>query len=259
MWLDDDLTNRKQDLVLSQPYVNAAGMLGFTPDPHTMPFLDQMGAFITHPISRRHRVPAGNRYCLPFPGGFLLHTGLANPGISRAVSRYQRAWAGAPLPVIVHLLVETPDTLKEMIRKLEGLENLLAVELGLPPDCTPDELAVFMASAFGELPVVPCLNPDQVPVLLPTLRELQPAAVHLTHPRGTLPVPNGELVTGRLYGPAVFPQMLKTARTLVEAGLQVIADGGGETLLRVGVIAVGLAEALWGVSFSCHCERSEAI
>ncbi len=251
MWLDDDLTIRKQDLVLSQPFVNAAGTLGFAPDPRTMPFLNQMGAFITHPISRRPRVPAENRCCLPFPGGFLLHTGLPNPGISRTMTRYRRAWAGAPLPVIVHLLVETPETLAEMVRKVEGLENVVAIELGLPPDCTPDELAGFMSAAFGELPVIPCLNPDQVPILLPALRDLAPTAVHLTQPRGALPVPDGELVTGRLYGPAVFPQMLNAARMLVDAGLRVIADGGGyqpwqaEALLGVGVTAVGLAEVLW--------------
>ncbi len=254
MWLDDDLSIRKQDLFLSHPFVNAAGTLGFAPDPHAMAFLDQLGAFITHPISRRSRVPAGNRCCLPFPGGFLLHTGLPNPGISRAISRYRPAWAGASLPVIVNLLVETPETLVEMIRKIEGLENILAIELGLPPDCTPDQLADFMAAAVGELPAIPCLNPDQVPVLLPALKEMQPAGVHLTQPRGTLPGPDGGLVSGRLYGPAVFPQMLKTAQTLVDAGLRVIADGEGtaprqaETLLGVGVTAVGLAEALWGTN-----------
>lgn len=251
MWLDDDPTIRKQDLVLSRPFVNAAGTLGFAPDPRTMPFLNQMGAFITHPISRRPRVPAGNRGCLSFPGGFLLHTGLPNPGISRTVSRYRRAWAGLSLPVIVHLLVETPDTLVEMIRKIEGLENVLAIELGLPPDCTPDELGGFIAAAVGELPAIPCLNPDQVPVLLATLRDLAPITVHLTQPRGTLPEPGGKWVTGRLYGPAVFPQMLNAARMLVDAGMQVIADGGGyqpwqpEALLSVGVTAVGLTEVLW--------------
>jgi len=253
MWLDDDLSIRKQDLFLSHPFVNAAGTLGFAPDPRTMPFLNQMGTFITHPISRRPRLPAGNRCCLPFPGGFLLHTGLPNPGISRAVSRYRRVWAGDSLPVIVNLLVETPDTLVEMIRKIEGLENILAIELGLPPDCSPEALAGFMAAAVGELPAIPCLTPDQVPVLLPALLEMQPAAVHLTQPRGTLPEPGGELVTGRLYGPAVFPQILSAARILVDLGLRVIADGGGqaawqaEALLGVGVTAVGLAEALWEI------------
>ncbi len=253
MWLDEDSPNRKQDLTLSKPFVNAAGTLGFAPNPHTMPFLEHLGAFITNPISRKPRVPAGNRACLPFPGCFLLHTGRPNPGISRAVSRYQRRWAGAPLPVIVHLLVETPETLAEMVHKLEGLENILAVELGLSPECTTEELSVLMETAAGELPVLVSLSPEQIPVLPDTLKALNPVAVHLTAPRGALPGRDGKLVTGRLYGLAVFPIMLQAAQTLVSAGFKVIADGGSDeswqvdALCEVGVTAIGLDAALWQI------------
>jgi len=182
MWLDEDSPIRKQDLTLSKPFVNASGTLGFAPDP------------------RKPRVPAGNRACLPFPGGFLLHTGLPNPGISRAVSRYQRRWSGAPLPVIVHLLIETPEMLAEVVRKLEGLENILGVELGLSPECSPEELSAFMEAAAGELPILVSLSPEQIPTLLLPLQALNPVAVHLTALRGTLPGGDGKLVTGRLYG-----------------------------------------------------------
>lgn len=254
MWLSEDAPVHKQDLVLSKPFVNSAGTLGFTPDPHAMPYLPRMGAFITHPISRRPRKPAGNRCCLPFPGGFLLHTGLPNPGISRAIQRFSRAWAGAPLPIIVHLLAETPHTLAEMVRKLEGMENIRAVELGLPPDIHPQDLPGFLEAASGELPVVVCLAPDQIPSLLETLVSLQPSALHLVQPRGSLPGPVGEIVSGRLYGPATFPIMLQAAQALVGAGLPVIADGGmtepwqSHALLEVEVIAVGLGSALWQVN-----------
>ena len=253
MWLDESGPIRKQDLVLTKPFVNAAGTLGFAPDPHSMPFLDHLGAFITHPISRLPRVPANNRACLPFPGGFLLHTGLPNPGISRTISRFKQSWGGAPLPVIVHLLVETPKTLAEMVRKLEGLENLLAIELGLPPDCTPEDLQDFMDAAAGELPALVSLSPKQIPALLEPLNTLNPIAVHLTSPRGALPGQDGELVTGRLYGPATFPIMLQAARTLADAGLRVIADGGLQShpqmkaLSGIGVTAVGLSSALWQI------------
>lgn len=254
MWLAEESPIHKQDLVMKAPFVNAAGMLGFTPDPHSMPFLDQLGAFITNPISRTPRQPAGNRCYLPFPGGFLLHTGLPNPGISRAIRQYQRGWGGATLPVIVHLLVEMPDPLSEMVQKLEGLENILAVELGLPPDCTSEQLLEFSSAAYGELPVVISLSPDQIPVLLATLKELQPAGVHLSSSRGTLPGPDGELVSGRLYGPATFPVMLSAVRVLLVAGLRVIVDGGivkseqVKTLLDCGVSAVGLGSVLWGIN-----------
>lgn len=254
MWLDEDAPIRKQNLVFDKPFVNAAGMLGFAPDLHSMPFLELLGAFITHPISRKPRQPAGNRCCLPFPGGFLLHTGLPNPGISRAISHYKNSWAGAPLPVIAHLMVESPDTLAEIIRKLEGLENLMAVELGLPPDCEPALLPDILAAAAGELPAILCLSPEQLPLLLQPLAELQPAALHLTAPRGTLPDAAGNWVTGRLYGPAVFPLMLKVARLLVETGLPVIAGEGIyekrylNSFSEGELLAFSVGTALWGIN-----------
>jgi dihydroorotate dehydrogenase (NAD+) catalytic subunit len=253
MWLAEDAPIRKQDLYLEKPFVNAAGMLGFSPDPRSMPFLGRLGAFITNPVSRRPRQVAGARCCLPFPGGFLLHTGLPNPGISAVIRQNHRRWAAAPLPVIVHLLVKEPGSLAEMIRKLEGLENILGVELGLPPDCTPNQLRDFLSAAEGELPAALCLGPEQIPVLLPALKELNPIALHLTQPRGALPGPNGELVSGRLYGPAVFPVMLNVAREVVTTGIPMIVDGGVveqgqvDSLLEMGILAVGLGSTLWGI------------
>ena len=253
MWLNSSSLVHKQDLVLEKPFVNVPGMLGFAPDPHNMPFLQNMGAFITNPISFRPRQPAGNRIYLPFSGGFLLHTGLPNPGLKRAVSRFKRRWANASLPIIVHLLAETPNTLAEMIRKLEGLENLMALELGLHPACDPSSLKALLDAASGELPVIVCLSPEQIPILLESLKELQPTAVHLCPPRGTLPNSTGEIVTGRLYGPATFPLMLHALQILVEADLQVITYGGinaqcqAQTLLESGAMCVSLGKVLWKV------------
>ena len=256
MWLDEDAPIRKRELHLEKPYVNAAGTLGFAPDPHTMPFLKHLGAFITNPISRRPRQPAKNRCCLPFPGGFLLHTGWPNPGFSRALARYQHAWASAPLPVIIHLLGETPGTVAEMVRKLEGHDNLLAVELGLPPDCDSTTLRDFMEAAQGELPTVVSLESGQAIEMLEPLVQLQPAAVHLQAPRGTLPCPDGNLISGRLYGPAIFPHTLNTLQTLNASGLQIIAGGGVFTqsqvqaMLETGAFAASLDAVLWQIDIN---------
>lgn len=253
MWLDEDQSIAKQDLVLSHPFVNASGTLGFTPDLRGLPALDNLGAFITNPISQRPRKPAANRAYLPFHGGYLLHTGLPNPGINRAIQRYRRRWATASLPIMVHVLVETPSVLAEMVGKLEGLENIIALELGLPPACDSTMLIAIMKAGVGELPVIPCLSPEQVPVLINTFEDLQPTAVHLVEPRGALPDQEGEIVPGRLYGPAIFPIMLAAAQKLVASGLKVIANGGVSSrwqvdlLLDIGVTAVGLGSVLWEI------------
>lgn len=253
MWLDEEKNLFKQDLVLDPPVLNSSGILGFVPDLHGMPYLSGLGAFITNPISHRPRKPAANRACIRYAGGFLLHSGHPNPGITRSIARYQRRWAVAPMPIIIHLLAESPDTLAWMVRKIEGLENILAIELGLPPGCESAALLAFMEAAQGELPVIPCVNPEQAVTLLSTLSDLKPSAVHLVEPRGALPGPDGEIVQGRLYGPGIFPIMLGAARCLIQAGLSVIASAGIfdrwqiDTLLNTGVMAVGLGSALWQV------------
>lgn len=254
MWLNEDAPIRKRDLVLAKPTVNAPGMLGFAPDPHTMPFLEHLGAFITHPISRYARQPAKNRCCLPFPGGFLLHTGLPNPGIDRAIKKFRHRWANAPLPIIVHLLAESPRTLTEVVRKLEGLENIMAVELGLPPNCDSAALREFLEAAAGELPTLVSIHARHLPVLQDTLTALQPAAVHLQPPRGVLPDAKGDLVSGRLYGPAVFPLTLSAAKALIDSDLSLIAGCGAfhaqqiQILREIGITAVSLNAATWQIN-----------
>ena len=254
MWLNEETPISKRDLLLEKPYLNSAGTLGFAPDQRSMPFLSQLGAFITNPISLRQRVPASNRAYLPFPGGFLLHTGLPNPGINRVISRFKNRWARAPLPVIVHLLVETPESLAEMVRKLERLENVAAVELGLPPGCTPGFLSQLMAATFGELPIILCLSPEQIPVLKGSFSEINPSALHLTEPRGTLPNSKGELISGRIYGPGIFPVMLNAAERLMDSGHPLIVNGGifnqfqAQVLFDMGVAVVGLGSLLWEIT-----------
>ena len=253
MWPEQALEPRQPELVLNAPLVNAPGTLGFAPSNRSMPFLKKMGAFITNPISQRPRQPAKDRCCLPYQGGFLLHTGLPNPGISRVIHRFQRRWAEAPLPIIPHLLAEDPSSLADMVRKMEALENIGAVEIGLPPACTPEALSTFFKAAAGELPVIISLAPEQIGLLIESLLAQPPVAVHLTHPRGMLPGQNGTLISGRLYGPSVYPLNLSGAQQLLSAGLPVIASGGINnvksiaTLQSMGVLAVGMSTALWGV------------
>ncbi|HEY3344724.1 MAG TPA: hypothetical protein VGJ97_07340, partial [Anaerolineaceae bacterium] len=93
-------------LPLRSPILNAAGTLGFAPNPRGSVDLACLGAFVTNPISLKPRHPAAARCLLPFPGGFLLHSGFPNPGFRKAVDQYAGRWAKSPLPVIVHLMAD---------------------------------------------------------------------------------------------------------------------------------------------------------
>ncbi|MEK6222795.1 MAG: hypothetical protein N2D54_11170, partial [Chloroflexota bacterium] len=82
--------------------MNAAGMLGFSPD--KLSVFPGQGAFITNPISLRQRKPAYGERMLNFPGGILLHTGHPNPGLSAVIKQHAGKWVKSNLPIIVHLL-----------------------------------------------------------------------------------------------------------------------------------------------------------
>lgn len=143
----------KRDLLIDPPYLNASGTLGFTPDPHD-PLLEDLGAFVTNPVSRAPRTPAHGPRCLAYPGGFLLHTGHPNPGLRKVLQRSVPAWRRHSKPVLVHLLVEHAAQAVGMVRRLEAIPGVAGVELGLPPDIRPAEAVGIVQRLTGELPVI---------------------------------------------------------------------------------------------------------
>jgi dihydroorotate dehydrogenase (NAD+) catalytic subunit len=246
----------KFDLSLEPALMNAAGTLGFAPDLRQAASLERLGAFVTNPISLQRRTPAQGRRFLEFPGGFLLHSGYPNPGLKSTIRRYARRWAAASMPVLVHLLPLQPRELAHMLAGLEGLEGVWGVEIGLPPGTNAPAVLAFAQAAIGELPAIlrlPFEGALDLSIALadsPLAEEL--AAVSLAPPRGTLPDPlDGALVSGRLYGPALFPQALSAVRALAATGLPVIASGGVyqpaqiQAMRQTGALAVQLDAVLW--------------
>ena len=241
----------KFDLSFSRPLMNAAGTLGFAPDPRLPVDLSQLGAFLTNPVSLAPRTPAHSRRCLPCPGGFLLHTGYPNPGLSAVIKRYAQRWTRSPLPIIVHLLGQGVDDLRSMARRLESMPGVGGLELGFPKEVDGALVSAFTGAACGELPVIARLPLDQAARLAPFALEAGAAAVSLGAPRGALPLPEGGLAQGRLVGPALFPQAMAAVHSLVQAGIAVIAAGGvyspaqAQAMLQAGALAVQLDAALW--------------
>ncbi|MBN2501115.1 MAG: nitronate monooxygenase [Anaerolineales bacterium] len=241
----------KFDLHLNLPLMNAAGSLGFFPDPRGPLDLDCLGAFITSPISLTPRTPARLPRFLPFPGGALLHTGYPNHGLGYVLRHYAAYWARAPLPVIVHLLSDQPHQIVQMVERLEIQEGVTAVEIGLPDEMQAGLARDMAAAAQGELAVVMRLPLHRALELAPVVLEAGAAAISLAPPRGALPGQNGELVRGRLYGPTLFPQALAVVQALAKADLPVIGAGGiytpeqAKAMLRAGAQAVQLDTVLW--------------
>jgi dihydroorotate dehydrogenase len=237
----------KRELVFSRPILNAAGTLGWAP--RRSPELEQLGAFVTNPISPAPRQPAAGPRCLHFPGGILLHSGHPNPGFRAALRRYRPAWARSALPVIVHLLFSDPAEAARMVARLENMEEIAGVELGIHPLMTPAEVSALLVGASGELPLIARLPLDRAVELAPSAA--QASAISLGPARGSLPLPGGGLLHGRLYGPSLLPLALQVVQALSQAGCQVIAAGGissqddVDAMLSTGAFAVQLDTILW--------------
>ena len=249
----------KRDLYFSKPLMNAAGLLGFAPDTRNGIPLDSFGAFITNPISLRLRLPAAKPELIEYPGGFLLHTGLPNPGLNAGLKKYSAKWSRSDLPIIVHLMADRPEETQRMVRMLETQENVMAIELGFAPLLADDILLLTLEMCLGELPLIFSLPVEQVLSLGPRLIQDGAQAISIAAPRGALnsPLPIGDglggraITHGRLYGPSLFPQTLETVQSATKLGLPIIGSGGiyskenADAILSVGALAVQVDTALW--------------
>lgn len=241
----------KRDLYFSSPYLNVAGVLGFEP----ARYLRQenslnLGAFFTNPLSLRPRKPANQPKILEYTGGFLLHSGLPNPGLDAALKRYARKWADSPVPVIPHLMADRPEETARMTRRLENVENVMAIELGFAPGLSDDILRYALQMSLGELPIIVNLPLEQVLGLGSRLVQDGAVAISFAAPRGALSS-DGELISGRMYGSGLLPRSLEVVHAAARLGLPVIGACGvysladARTMIELGALAVQFDTALW--------------
>ena len=240
--------------------MNAAGSLGFSPDLRVLAKhpagkelggLTDFGAFVTNPISLRPRLPTAQPALIEFPGGFLLHTGLPNPGLSAVIKKHGARWNRADLPIIVNLMADRPEETMRMVRMLEGIENVMAVELGFAPLLTDDIILLTLEMCLGEIPLIFSLPTEQVLSLGPRLIQEGAEAISISSSRGALMNDDGELITGRLYGQSLFPRSLDIVNSATMLGIPIIGAGGVWTnkdaadMLSAGAMAVETDASLW--------------
>jgi dihydroorotate dehydrogenase (NAD+) catalytic subunit len=241
----------RQDLLIPAGWMPAAGTLGFAP-PGEWPLPEAPVAFVTHPVSLHSRVPAHDRRIVNYEGGFLLHTGWPNPGLRQVLKIYRQRWARANVPIWVHLLAETVEQTDRMVRLLEEVEGVMAIELGLAPETSTEEAFRLVEAAHGELPLILGLSLNHSgEAWIEKVCALGVNAVCLTSPYGTLAGKDGQLITGRLYGPGLLPQVLQALQRLKRLGLPLIAGCGIyrhsdiQAAFQAGAAAVQLDSVLW--------------
>jgi dihydroorotate dehydrogenase len=245
------ITSGKRELKIDPPWMNAAGALGFSDESASEVEFSQLGAFVTHPMSRSPRRAASGERLLDIPGGFLLHTGLPNPGLTAAIREHQPRWRRMSIPVIVHLIAEDPADLHQMLLQLEAVDSISGVEVGLASNDPLQMGRILAPVSKSEIPVIARVSLEAgLPGVLAAV-EAGAAAVTLVPPRGAA---NhlGKLMSGRLLGPAVLPMMLEwMSNTAGHVKLPLIASGGIRSrsdisaMLEAGAAGVQVDFALW--------------
>jgi len=245
----------KTGLRLTSPVMVAAGCYGLGTEYRGLVEVERLGAVVVGPVTMRARQGAGPPRAVPVPGGVLVHTGLDNPGLPTALRRYRRVWARSPVPVIMHLAATSPEEVAAACERLNGVEAVAAIELGLPGHVELEEAAALVGLAAGTYERGPLL------VRLPlagSARLAGPVAAAgadaLTigaPPRGTI-LHRGRFVTGRLYGPFLLPLALRAFRQVAQAvGVPLVGCGGiysaddARAFLQAGAVAVQVGAALW--------------
>jgi dihydroorotate dehydrogenase (NAD+) catalytic subunit len=258
--------NHKVGLALRNPVMPAAGCFGFGTEYAHLVDVEALGAIVVGPVTAKPRRGANPPRTVPVPGGVLLHTGLANPGVATVVRRYARRWARSPVPVIVHVAGTSPGEAAACCRRLSDVEAVSGVELGLPDTAggsagptdgalLDDAVAIIQAArADTSRPLIVRLPLDSAPALCEAAVEAGADALTVAAPpRGTTwHASEGRFVTGRLHGPFVLPLALRAVRRVAEfVAVPLIGCGGihnvkdATAFLQAGATAVQVSGGLW--------------
>jgi dihydroorotate dehydrogenase (NAD+) catalytic subunit len=247
----------KNTLSLENPIMIASGMMGFDPNSYkNLIKLEKLGAMITAPISWKPRGPSKGTRAVPLASGLLLHTGLPNVGIRKVVKEQRTAWRNSPIPIIVHLIDSNEDYLFKSARELDGLENVVGIELGIREEAAPDEIETLVQTAKegSELPVLVKLPLFGAPWMAEIAQQAGADAVTIASPpRGTERDPHsGFLVGGRMYGPFLKPMVMRAiGQTAAFLKIPIIGCGGihhpddARDFLEAGAVAVQVDTLLW--------------
>jgi dihydroorotate dehydrogenase len=219
-----------------------------------------LGGVVVGPLSRRSRAGSETPRIAEVPGGIVLESGGQNRGLDAAIKHFGALWGRSPVPVIVQVIDNDARMLAEIAARLASVQGVGGIEW-MPPartDLRTLRVAIENMAQEGDLPLL-------VRIPLGRTQEWGKVAVEAGADALTISTPpeaaalhrntdgSTTLVTGSLFGPAVFPLMLAA---LVEAkgagwGVPLVASGGIHTVeqariaLDAGATAIQIDVAAW--------------
>jgi dihydroorotate dehydrogenase (NAD+) catalytic subunit len=247
--------HHKRGLSLANPVMNASGTLGFADRAAYRGLIDftRLGAFVTNALTFTPRPPAHPPNVVPLPNGLLIHTGLPNPGVTRALQRHAADWARLGPPVIVHLAATSPADVIRSVERLERADGVSGIELGFTDDVSAEDLARLIRAALGGVPLLARLPLARALDLAePAVRAGADALTVGAPPRVSIEIED-RTVTGRLYSYNNFSLALEAVRAIAGKNLQLPLIGAGgiasienaQALLAAGASAVQVDAAVW--------------
>ncbi len=234
--------NFKRSLTLSNPIILASGSLDGA----------LVGALVTSPLTLDPRTPGASPRVVEVPGGVLLRTGAANPGLSRILREQERTWSASPCPIIAAFAAQGEERWAEMAARLERVSGVGGFELHF--NTTMDAASAIRAlRGATDVPILAKLDLDNsATVAAACVAAGANALVIGRAPRGMAMV-NGRPWYGRLYSPTVQPIALRIVAEIaaLDLGAPLVACGGVHSAgdvrayLDAGAVAVEIDSAAW--------------
>lgn len=253
------------------PVLTASGTFGYGDEIGDLVPLKELGGIITKTITLRPRPGNKPPRLAEVSSGMLNSIGLQNVGVERFLSEKWSALRKLPVPVIVSVAGETAEDYIGVVRQLNAVKGVAAVELNLScPNlqkkiiCQDIDLVRCIVSGTvkaGKFPVFAKLSPQVADIggLALEAQNAGAAAVSLvnTFPGMAIDIktwkPKLSTVSGGMSGPAVKPLALRCVwEGFKKVSIPVIGGGGittaadavefmlaGSTALSVGTANFG--------------------
>jgi dihydroorotate dehydrogenase (NAD+) catalytic subunit len=270
--LSVDLAPGHGGLVLANPILVASGTFGYGIEYGDVVDVERLGAICCKGTTLRPRVGNVTPRVTETPGGMLNSIGLQNPGVDAVIEKYAPLWHEWKTPVIVNVAGESIADYVEVVRRLDGVPGVAAIELNIScPNVGKggiqfaiDEAAAGAVTAAvrraTDLPLLVKLSPNVADVR-PIARAIEAAGADALTAINTL---SGIAVSrdrrrpllgnifGGVSGPAVKPIALRVVYEVCQVvDIPVVAIGGVTDItdvldfLAVGAVAVQVGTAIF--------------